>query len=527
MPLAARGPGAPRLVLRGPSGNAIEFAIAGPTVIGRSTGATVQLADREVSRRHTGIEPDGSGFVVQDLGSSNGTFLNGRRLYSPLRLKDGDELLVGTTRLVFRSGEEKEGPVYRTTDEKAPVVASVEAARVFQSAEEVKDAGQLKRDYERLRIAHEFQRYVRLERDLHALLSRILEIAFELIPADNGVILLKDDRTSELVVEAVRQKRSHGAKVLISETLLAHVATTKRGVLTSDALDDARFNASESIIGLGVRSGMAVPLLSGDEVKGVMFLDSRERIGAFTMKDLEVLGAIASQATIALENSELVRKIEESAAKRSFLERFLSPQLARQVEQGQIELTKGGTLQELTILFSDIRGFTTMSEHSPPQETVSMLNEYFELMADCVFALDGIVDKFIGDAVMALFGAPVKGTDDAERAIRCAMLMQEKTKEFNHHRLQQGRAPVSVGIGLHTGEAVVGVIGSSKRLEYTAVGDTVNVASRLCGAAEGGTIVLSDACLARTGGKAFPVAPLPPMLVKGRTAPLKAFVIRT
>lgn len=528
-PAAAPPPAAsaPKLVLRGVGGNVVEFALQGNAVIGRSTGASVQLADREVSRRHTSIEPENGAHVVKDLGSSNGTFLNGRRLYAPAPLKDGDEVMVGTTRLVFRTGEKKETNVFRSADEKAPVVAAVESERAFQVADDIKDIVQLRRDYERLRIAHEFQRYVRIERDLHALLAKILEIAFELIPAECGVILLRDERTNELVVEAVRQKRADGAKVLISETLLSHVASKKQGVLTSDALDDARFNSSHSIIGLGVRSCMAVPLLSGDEVRGVMFLDSRERIGAFTTKDLEVLSAIASQATIALENSELVRKIEVSAAKRSFLERFLSPQLASQVETGKIELTKGGTLQELTVLFSDIRGFTTMSEHSAPQETVSMLNEYFELMADCVFAYDGIVDKFIGDAVMALFGAPVKGPDDAERAIRCAMLMQQKTKEFNQMRLAAGRPAIQVGIGLHTGEAVVGVIGSTKRLEYTAVGDTVNVASRLCGAADGDSIVLSDFCLSRSGIQNFPVEALPPMTVKGRTAPLKTFVIRT
>jgi adenylate cyclase len=521
---AAAAAAAARLVLRGAGGNVVEFPIGGVTVIGRSTGATIQLADREVSRRHTQIAPQDGEYVLSDMGSSNGTFLNGRRLYQPTTLKDSDEVMVGTTRLVFRRGEKKQ-TVVRSAEERAPVVASVESERVFANVEDVKDVAQLRRDYERLRIAHEFQRFIRIERDLHALLAKILEIAFELIPAENGVILLRDERTNELVVEAVRQRKPDGSKVLISETLLGHVANKKQGVLTSDALDDERFNSSHSIVGLGVRSCMAVPLLSNEEVRGVMFIDSRERIGAFTTKDLDVLSAIASQATIALENSELARKIEESAAKRSFLERFLSPQLASQVEKGKIELTKGGQLQELTVLFSDIRGFTTMSEHSPPQETVSMLNEYFELMADCVFAYDGIVDKFIGDAVMALFGAPIKGPDDAERAVRCAMLMQQKTVEFNEARKAVGRAPISVGIGLHTGEAVVGVIGSTKRLEYTAVGDTVNVASRLCSAAGADEIVLSAMCLQRAGASHFPAEQLPPLQVKGRAAQLNVFRI--
>jgi adenylate cyclase len=515
-----------RLILRGPAGSVVEFPLGQPqTVIGRSTGANVQLADREASRRHTGVDLENGEYVLKDLGSSNGTFLNGRRLYGPIKLKDGDEVMVGTSRLVFKAPGSSVGPVMRSAEEQSPIVAAVETERVFMPESEVKDLVQLRRDYERLRIAHDFQRFVRIERDLHALLAKILEIAFDLIPAENGVILLRDARTNELVVEAVRQRKPDASKVLISETLLSIVASRKQGALTSDALDDERFNSSHSIIGLGVRSCMAVPLLSGKEVRGVMFLDSRERIGAFTTKDLDVLSAIAQQATIALENSELARKIEESAQKRAFLERFLSPQLASRVEKGQIELTKGGTLQELTVLFSDIRGFTTMSEHSAPQDTVGMLNEYFELMADCVFAYDGIVDKFIGDAVMALFGAPIRGPDDAERGVRCAMLMMQKTREFNENRLKQGRPPISVGIGLHTGEAVVGVIGSTKRLEYTAVGDTVNVASRLCSAAGANEIVLSDKCLNAAGAAHFPAEALPPLVVKGRQAPLTTYRI--
>jgi adenylate cyclase len=516
----------PRLLLRGQGPVPVEFPLVGPTVIGRSTNATVQVNDREVSRRHTAIDLEAGAFVLKDLGSSNGTFLNGRRLYGATKLNDGDEVMVGTTRLLFRLSAEQP-QVLRTDDERPPVVASVESERHFIPADQIKDLAVLRRDYERLRIAHDFQRFIRLERDLHALLAKILDIAFELIPAQNGVILLRDSQTKELVVEAVRQRKPDGARVLISETLLAHVASTREGVLTSDAMGDERFNSSHSIVGLGVRSGMAVPLLAGTEVRGVMFLDSRERIGAFTPKDLDVLSAIASQATIALENSELARRIEESAQKRASLERFLSPQLASQVEQGKIELTKGGTLQELTILFSDIRGFTTISEHSAPQETVSMLNEYFELMVDCVFAFDGIVDKFIGDAVMALFGAPVKGPDDAERGVRCAMLMQQKTREFNVEREAQGKPAIGVGIGLHTGEAVVGIMGSTKRLEYTAVGDTVNVASRLCSVAKAGEIVFSDVTLQRAGAQSFPAEPLPPLQVKGRAASLNTFRIKS
>lgn len=498
--------------------------LSGPTTIGRSPQATIPIVDPEVSRQHTAVEIEGDHFVVRDLGSSNGTYWNGRRLYAPANLVDRDELFLGTTRILFRI-EGCGSRVMRTLEPSAPVLAALPQGDVFAPSESVQDLATLRRDYDRLRIAHEFQKAIRLERDLPAMLGKILEVAFDLIAAENGVILLRHPQTEELVVEALRQRRASSAKVLISETLLKHVTTRREGVLTNDASADLRFHAASSIVGLGVRSCMAVPLLAGDQVRGVMFLDSREYIGAFTSKDLEVLSAIAAQAAVAIRNADLLRAVEAAAEKKAFLERFLSPALAREVEKGRIELARGGTLKELAVLFADIRGFTALSENASPHETVELLNEYFELMADCVFEFNGIVDKFIGDAVMALFGAPMVGADDAERAIRCALRMLEKARDFNTAREAAGKPPIAIGIGLHVGEAVVGVIGSTKRLEYTAIGDTVNVASRLCHAAMGNEVVLSDEALERSREK-FAVESLDLMQVKGREATLKTYRLR-
>ncbi|MBS2020798.1 MAG: GAF domain-containing protein [Deltaproteobacteria bacterium] len=405
------------------------------------------------------------------------------------------------------------------------VVARVDAKANFQPVDQIKDMNQLKRDYERLRVGHEFSNYVRLERDLTQLLERILQIAFDLIPCDNGVILLRDPQSGELVIQAMRQRKPGQGKVLVSDTLLKQVEATKQGVLTSDAISDDRFQSSHSIIALGVRSAMAVPLLSGDEVKGVMFLDSRERIAAFVTKDLEVLTAIAAQASVALENSEYARALEHEATQRAQLSRFLSPALVEQAARGALELSKGGALTEITILFSDIRGFTSMSEKMPAQEVVKMLNDYFELMVDIVFEHGGILDKFIGDAIMALFGAPVRRSDDATRAVQAAVKMQQKIVEFNADRVAQGKAPLKAGIGVHTGTVVVGNMGSSKALSYTAIGDGVNLASRLCGLAAADQVVISDECLNKAGRDGFVTETLPPAKVKNREQPVQVYKV--
>ena len=532
-PAAARpGPGSsgPRLTLKGPGGEVTEHPLGASNVLGRSTTASVRLADREVSRKHSQIDREGDQYVLRDLGSSNGTFLNGKRIFAPAMLKDGDEVMIGTSHMEFRLTS---GPVLNSAEivhsgesgALEGVVARTSAKATFVPVEQIQDVNQLRRDYERLRVGHEFSTFVRLERNLNELLARILEIAFDLIPCENGVILLRDPHSQELVIQAMRQKKPGQGKVLVSDTLLAQVQLTKEGVLTSDAISDKRFQASQSIIALGVRSAMAVPLLSssGDEVKGIMFLDSRERIAAFTSKDLEVLSAIAAQASVALENSEYARALEHEAAQRAQLSRFLSPALVEQAARGSIELSKGGALTELTILFSDIRGFTGIAEKLPAQEVVSMLNDYFELMVDILFEHNGILDKFIGDAIMGLWGAPVKREDDATQAVRAAVRMQRRMAEWNEERIAQGKVPLRIGIGLHTGQVVVGNMGSSKALSYTAIGDGVNLASRLCGVAREDMVVVSEECARRAGKDRFVLEALPPAKVKNREAPVEIF----
>ncbi|HEY2029967.1 MAG TPA: adenylate/guanylate cyclase domain-containing protein [Myxococcales bacterium] len=530
--------GAPRLVLEAEGSERVEYPLGELTVIGRGPAATLRLSDREVSRKHSQIEKDGESYLLRDLGSSNGTYLNGFRLLAQAKLKDGDEVMVGSARLRFRLGDaippaEKDAPankaeIVRESDgarKFESVIARVQAKPNFLPADQIADVASLKRDYERLRIGHEFSAYVPLVRDLKELLSRILQIAFDLIPADSGVILLRDAQTQELSVQAMRQRNPGQAKVLVSETLLAQVQATKEGVLTSDAIADERFASSQSIIALGVRSAMAVPLLgpSGDEVKGIMFLDSRERIAAFTTKDLEVLTAIAAQASIALQNSEYARALEHEAEQRAQLSRFLSPALVEQAARGSIELSKGGALTEVTILFSDIRGFTALSEKLPAQEVVRMLNDYFELMVDILFEHHGILDKFIGDAIMGLWGAPLKREDDATQAVRAAVKMQKRLAQWNETRRAAGKVPIEIGIGLHTGQVVVGNMGSSKALTYTAIGDGVNLASRLCGIAREGMVLISEDCAVRAGKSNFVLEALSAAKVKNRGAPVEIY----
>ena len=265
-----------------------------------------------------------------------------------------------------------------------------------------------------------------------------------------------------------------------------------------------------------------MPLLHHDELLGIMHLDSMIATNAFTEKDLQIFGGIAGQAAVAIHNSQLARKIEHEAKTRAQFQRLLSPNLVDQVVQGKLQLEKGGALSEITLLFSDIRGFTSMSESRAPQDIVRMLNEYFELMVEVVFKYEGTLDKFVGDEIMALFGAPVAHPDDAYRAVKVAVEQMHALEEWNLVRVADGEEPIRVGIGINSGEVVAGYLGSSKALEYTVIGDVVNTASRLCSRAQANEIVISKNTFEAVKNY-FNVEELPPAQVKGKAQALQIY----
>ncbi|MBL8910234.1 MAG: FHA domain-containing protein [Archangium sp.] len=519
----------PRLSGRFADGKVGEFPLSDRTSMGRHPNNTLRLVDREVSKEHCVIEKVGATYLLRDLNSSNGTFVNGRKVRE-LRLRDGDEIALGNSRLVFHDGGGQPG---HTTSAGVTVVASAQSmpaflatvaqmeSAEFRPADKLSDLDTLRQDYEKLRIANEFHRLVGGERDLKSLLDKILKVSFELLPADNGVVFLAAE-DGALSPQAIHKRKPDGGDVVVSDTVLKRVSETRSAVLTADAILDSRFSSSESIVAQGIRSAMAVPLLSKGVLRGVLFCDTRERTNAFSEKDLKVLSGIASQAAIALENSELARKVEQEAVTRAELSRFLAPAVAEAVVSGKVELLRVGRLAEVSCIFADIRGFTSMAEADSPQETVAMLNTFFTAMANVIFTHEGNLDKFIGDCVMATWGPPITHPDDASRALKCALDMLDEINAMNDARVAGGKKPIEVGIGVNTGQAVVGYIGSNERHEFTAIGDSVNTASRLCGLAKGGEVLASDSTIKRAG-PGFRVEHVSVLQVKGKEKGVPAY----
>ncbi|MFB6375354.1 MAG: adenylate/guanylate cyclase domain-containing protein, partial [Bradymonadaceae bacterium] len=275
----------------------------------------------------------------------------------------------------------------------------------FLPESEIDDIETLRRDYEKLRIAHELSRSIGLEMDLDVLLEKILDKAFELFPADRGVILLKDDETGELNPMEAKSRTGEGVgDVRISQTILNEVAEKQEAFLSSDAMSDSRFSGSESILIGQIRSTMSVPMMHDDELLGIIHLDTKMASGAFTEKDLQILTGFGRRAAGLVEHHRLLKEMEDEIVVREKVRRLLPPELVEEVVEGRVELEKGGELREATVMFADIRNFTSFSEHMPPQEVVGNLNEYFELMVDVVFKYEGTLDKFIGDEIMAIWG---------------------------------------------------------------------------------------------------------------------------
>jgi adenylate cyclase len=209
----------------------------------------------------------------------------------------------------------------------------------------------------------------------------------------------------------------------------------------------------------------------------------------------------------------------------SNFQRYFAPNVAAQIAQQEGAVTLGGDKRPVVIFFSDIRGFTPMSENMNPDDVAKLLTEYFTEMVEIVFEHSGSLDKFMGDAIMALWGAPIAHTDDADRAMQCAIDQLTALEKMNAKWSEQGRPPIKIGIGINFGEVFAGNFGSDRRLEYTVIGDAVNTASRLCSAAGPNEILIAEPFY-KALKKPPAVEALEPIHVKGKSRPVPVYRVK-
>ena len=354
--------------------------------------------------------------------------------------------------------------------------------------------------------------------------GKILLTIFKFVRADRGVIFLRDP-AGELRPGASLRRDGSETPISVSSTIMNHVIKERATVLTHDAAMDFATSKGKSMILNRISSAIVAPLLHNDDILGVLWLDS-ETLAQFQPKDMEIVTAISAQAAMFIEINILGKKIEQEIVNRERFSRLLSPNIAARVLSGELDVKKGGQLvNECTVFNSDIRGFTRMSEGSNPEGIVEMLNEYFEQMVETLFKYEGTLDKFMGDGIMALWGAPVAHPDDAVRAVSCAIEQMEVLGRFNRKRMEDSEPALAIGIGVHTGPVVAGYIGSSRALSYTVIGDTANTSARLCGVAQPGQILVSEQTLDRVRAR-YEWDELPPAQLKGKEKPFRVFNIK-
>lgn len=372
---------------------------------------------------------------------------------------------------------------------------------------------QLRADYERLRLSYELTRDIAFEKDTAILLEKILRSMFRFTHAQRGVIFLQD-LNGEMKPMATHRADGGSGAISVSTTILKKVVAERKAVLTHDAAMDFAASKGKSMILNQIHSAIVCPMLHGETLFGVLWLDSQS-LAQFQPKDLELVSSVANQAAMFLEINILGRTKDQ-------LSRFVSPNVAEQVINRGVDVNPGGQRAECTVYNSDIRGFTRMSERSSPEELVEMLNAYFEDMVDVIFKYEGTLDKFMGDGIMAVWGAPVSHDDDPVRAVECSIEQLEVLGNFNRERVARGSEPLGVGTAVHTGPVVAGYIGTKRALSYTVIGDVANTSARLCGSATAGQIIVSETTRARLDGR-FEVEELAPVKLRGKEHELRVF----
>jgi adenylate cyclase len=259
-------------------------------------------------------------------------------------------------------------------------------------------------------------------------------------------------------------------------------------------------------------------------VIGVLYTDNLSMADIYSQEDLEFLTALANQAAIAIENTELNKRMQSEAIVRTKLERFFPQAVSKKLkEEGNLEIVD----TEVTALFADISGFTAMSSTMEPRQIIEMLNEYFEVMVeDIVFQYEGTLEKYIGDALLAVWGAPYRQPDDARRAVHAAIAMQKAVLRLREQWRQRHGIDIQIHIGLNTGKVAAGNIGSQNLIQYATIGDTTNVTSRICSAAQEGEIMISQTTLDQLNDPNVAIEKMPPVWVKGKDHPLQLYRVQ-
>jgi adenylate cyclase len=537
----------PRLIIERPGAQPRLYELRdGSTIhIGRAASNDITLPHSSISRSHALLESKRDAWVVTDQHSANGVLLNGVRI-EHAELKSGDVIGLGDIHLRFentttgtvvaKASPELASHLTQILDQEnvAKLLDRSKTKGPSEWTDSRVDAGgrieYLRRENRLLTLLYQVSRALGDKTAVEDVTQCVLDLVLQIDGAERGyAMLLTEDSLRDAphaasnytflpaILRYRQAPKTATPQMALSRAIIQQVMESKGPLLVMDAKEDVRFSGSQSMARSGMQSAMCAPLLSRDRLFGLLYVDNLSKRGTFMPEDLEVFAVIAAQAGLVIDRVMAKSEVMRQGVQLSALERFLSPAISRKITAEAADIRLGGESQRITLLFADVRGFTTMAEKMKPREAVEVLNEFFARMTNVIFEHDGTLDKYLGDGLMALFGAPFALQNDAEAAVRAAVNMQKSLAELN---MISGRSPLNIGIGIHTGEAVVGFLGTERRMDYTAIGDTVNVASRLTSQAGPGQIVISTATYALICRR-IPCCQLPAMKLKGRDEPIE------
>ncbi|HET8776015.1 MAG TPA: adenylate/guanylate cyclase domain-containing protein [Thermoanaerobaculia bacterium] len=508
--------------------------------IGRTEGNDLVLNHPSVSRKHARVESRAGHWWIVDLKSTNGVKVNGN-LIAESQISAGDKILVGSVQLDVKAMPSVEftgesmfdnpsGTVIRRISDfnsEFGLDLGEIAQQPVRPASEPGQPPQVTRE-KIFQVLVQVAKSLLQTEELSDLLETVMDMIFKYLPVERGLIILFDEAGNPVPKLTKFIEGADAADIPISRTILKMVADQQVSLMTSNALEDARLLGGKSIAIHGIRSAMCVPLWNRQRVIGAVQVDSPIHIGRFTEEDLDLLTALANFAAVAIERAQLAEKIEQERKIRSKMERYHSPAVIDEIVKGAAAADEDEVkIAEVSILFADISGFTTVSETKAPDEVAAYLSNFFSAAVDAIFAYGGTLDKFIGDAVMAFFGAPIHQDDHADRAIMAGLMLMERVDEWNAQREREGLPPVRVRIGINSGQAVVGNVGTEKRVDYTVLGSSVNIASRLeSGVAKPGQLVISQNTLSLVIGS-FDTEPLGEFALKGLQQKMPVYSVKS
>ena len=546
-----------QLVIEQPGVQPITVQVtAGEISFGRADDNSVVLVADEVSRHHAKVYQRGNQVILADLQSLNGTYVNRQRIVQRVLAHLDEIWLGGKCRLTYRDEQgvanQVQSPgVSPINPADSSVLSDLEriraemdrvgnnmtmigkgtgAAKPAEKAPEGPSQNEvlaMGRAYRRLSALYQASKLIASEFDLRKRLTAVLDTAIEVMDADRGFLVFRDDAQGRLVVSVARemgQEVAGGSSPSMS--VAGKAATDGVPVLMADSAGDMEFGGSASIIRQRITSAMCVPLKIEERILGSIYVDTRKMGQSFVQEDLELFAAMAAQLAMAIDNVRLYERMVDAEKTRANLGRFLSPAVVEQVmKSGDEALQLGGTKRTVTTMFCDVRGFTPIAERIAPQELVGMLNEHFTAMTQIVFDNQGTLDKFIGDEIMAVFGSPISADDDPIRCTKAAIEIQKLNDQLNIERANRGLPLFELGIGIATGDAIAGYVGSPQRMEFTVVGDRVNTARRLCGVAEPGEVICDDTTYLAIADH-FNASPHGTRALKGKEEAIRCYSVR-